>query len=250
MAFSNFQWSVPGYAISNYTDGIGGSYDPNNPTTNITTPESLATYFPTTNSSVSFYWVDGGAKSVSCSAVCSGITCSTNVTISVTRPTLSLFSQGKQVWYDYSYPPTYLIGIALGDKNNGYVNDMNYSVLITSPTGGRAETVQIVNSFAVNGTDQTTWFQADTVVPYQQNAPLFIQRNGATNTTLSFDDGPQAGVYLGSVSLSANFDDYILYQASIGNTIYAPLGGDTILVPLGGSIGRSMVERISHGCQL
>jgi hypothetical protein len=227
---SNFQWSVPGYAISNYTVGWGGSADANKPSTNITTPESLTTYFPTTNSGVSFYWVDGGAKNVSCSAVCGGITCSTNVTITVTRPTLSLLSQSSPVWYDYTYS-FYFIGISFGNKANN-VNDMEYKVLINSPTYGYAATVQIANSYAINGTEQVTGLQADGCVPYQGTWPGIL-RGGGSSSFLDLLDTPQAGSYFESVSLAANFNDYVMYQASIVNTIYAPLGGDTIPVPLG-----------------
>jgi hypothetical protein len=228
--FSNFQWTVPGYAISNYTAGVGGNDA--GTSTNVTTPESLTTYFPTTNANVSFYWVDGGGKSVSCLAVCGGINYSTNVTISVTRPALSMYSQSTPMWYDYIYPPTYIIGISLGE-NDTDANDLEYKVLINSPTDGLAESVQIANGFSVNGTEQVTGQQADGRVPYQTFTPTTIPKGGTRDSWIELDDSPGAGPCFYSVSLEADFNDYVMYQATIANTIYAPLGGDTIFVPLG-----------------
>lgn len=68
--FSNYVWSVDGYAISNY-DVVNGI---------------LTTDFPLTNSGVMFHWVDDGSKSVTCSADCGGITCSANVNFNVVKP--------------------------------------------------------------------------------------------------------------------------------------------------------------------
>ena len=231
-AFSNFQWSVPGYAIGGYNMGSGGSSDPNNPSTNIITPESLTTYFPTTNSTVDFYWVDGGAKTVSCSAVCGGVTCSTNVTINVTRPTVAMGSHSSPVWYASVKNIVYEIEVTLGDKG---FNNWNYNSVINSPTDGHAVSVQIVNSFNLNGTEEVVGQQADGCVPYQGlGYSGDIRAGGTPNFSQIFlQDGPESSMYFGSVSLSANFDDYVMFQPDIGNTIYANLGGDTIYVPLG-----------------
>jgi hypothetical protein len=227
--FSNFQWTVSGYAISNYTVGLGGS--DNGSSTSVIIPESLTTYFPTTNSSVSFYWVDGGAKSLSCSAVCGGITCSTNVTITVTRPEVSMYYTKPTTWYGYaSLLGGFSVGISLGNVIN-HANDLNYAVLINSPTEGDAEAVQTVSLFAINANNQVIGQQADGLVPYVSSPR--ISPGGTKSSFLPLDDGPRALVYFSSVTLAGSFDDYVMYQANISNTIYAPLGGDTIYVPLG-----------------
>jgi hypothetical protein len=76
-ALSNFSWSVPGYAISNY-DVVNGL---------------LYTNFPLTNSTVTFYWVDGGSAhvtttaSVTCSPMCGGLP-SASITTATTSVTV------------------------------------------------------------------------------------------------------------------------------------------------------------------
>ena len=79
--FSNFQWKVDGYAISNY-DIVNGI---------------LYADFPLTNSWVGFHWVDGGSKQVSCSADSGGFQCSTNVNFTVVKPTAKINAKTSSV---------------------------------------------------------------------------------------------------------------------------------------------------------
>ena len=213
--FSNFQWGVPGYAIASF-----------NPFTGV-----LVTDFPLTNSSVSFYWVDGGTKTVSCSAVCGGIACTTNVTISVTRPTASMFTNNTPEWVAHGMSP-WRICIAFGD--NPGVNDMAYSVLVNSPIPGWAETIQIIDGYSLNSEIMAA-FALDTQVPYN-NTPYIVSFTDLSypeKALLPFDDGPAYGWPYIHASINALFKDYVMYCPKIYGTKFAPLGGDTIFVPLG-----------------
>jgi hypothetical protein len=83
---SNFQWTVPGYAISNYVANSESG--------------TVYTNFPTTNSSAVFYWVDGATnRSVWCSATIDGVTISNQAVFNVLRPTanLNVFTNGPVV---------------------------------------------------------------------------------------------------------------------------------------------------------
>ncbi len=82
--FSNYEWTVAGTTES-------GFYVSAPPTHSGYTGDGWTNGYPlnltnTTNPSVSFFWIDAGSKSVSCSAVCGGITFSTNVAFTVVRP--------------------------------------------------------------------------------------------------------------------------------------------------------------------
>jgi hypothetical protein len=78
--FSNFEWSVDGTVYTNFyisTDSLQTNGYPT-PLTN------------TNSQNIACFWVDGGTKNVSCSAICGGTTCSTNVAFTVVRPTFSV----------------------------------------------------------------------------------------------------------------------------------------------------------------
>jgi len=81
--FSNFLWGVDPSTFSDYS--------PNDQT------GMVVTYFPLTNSTVSFYWKDSGSKQVTVSTVCSNIPFSTSVTMSVLRPTAQITARTGNV---------------------------------------------------------------------------------------------------------------------------------------------------------
>jgi len=79
----------------------------------------------------------------------------------------------------------------------------------------------------------------DNVVPYGadpangQPGTYFIPAGGGSDALLELDDAPSTKSYHNSVTLDANYSDYIMFQPTIQNTIFAPLGGNTIYIPLG-----------------
>jgi hypothetical protein len=213
--FSNYQWSVPGYAISSYDVFTA----------------TLVRDFPLTDSSVSFYWVDGGAKSVSCSAVCGGVTCSTNATINVTRPSATMTWCDSPMWFAQGSIDYLKIMLSFGDTPG--VNDMAYNVLINSPIAGTAEYVQVIDFYTINSTTVAA-DMLDTCIPYN-GSPIIVSQTDPTypaNAVIPFDDGPAVKTW-SPVTLNAGFIDYVMYCPQIARTQFAPLGGDTIFVPLG-----------------
>jgi hypothetical protein len=76
---TNFQWTVPGFAISNYVVAADAS------------SAVVYTNFPTTKSNVVFYWVDGASnRAVQCSATAQGKTFTAQATFNVLRPTAKI----------------------------------------------------------------------------------------------------------------------------------------------------------------
>jgi hypothetical protein len=79
---SNVQWTIPGDAISNY----------------IVAPDTssavLYTNFPTTNSNVQFYWVDGATnRIVQCAATINGMRITNEAAFTINRPMPQFFAQ-------------------------------------------------------------------------------------------------------------------------------------------------------------
>ncbi len=107
--FSNFQWTVAGTTESNF-------YVSSDPLWTNGYPVALT---DTTNSSVSFFWVDAGSKSVSCSAVCGGVTCSTNVTFTVVRPTeIMVVSNNGPIAIDNTYYNNGILALHYGTRGS------------------------------------------------------------------------------------------------------------------------------------
>jgi hypothetical protein len=69
---TNYQWTIPGYAVSNYTADAYSA--------------KVWTNFLTTTNSVQYYWVDGGLKQVSCTATAGGFAFTAETTFNVLRP--------------------------------------------------------------------------------------------------------------------------------------------------------------------
>jgi hypothetical protein len=69
---TNFQWTIPGFAISNYVADANSSIVYSN--------------FPTVNSNIAFFWVDGGNRQVECSAMLNGNAVRAKTTFKVIRP--------------------------------------------------------------------------------------------------------------------------------------------------------------------
>lgn len=78
---TNFQWTIPGDAISNYVVAADAS------------SAFVATNFPTTNSNIQFYWVDGAnGRAVQCSATIDGATITGQAVFNVIRPAPQFFA--------------------------------------------------------------------------------------------------------------------------------------------------------------
>jgi len=149
-AFTNapitaYQWTIPGYAISNYVTDANSS--------------TVYSNFPTANSNVFYYWVDGGSnRQVECSVTVGGQTVVAKTTFDVIRPLPTFYAEVRDqvrvdtFWYfsnnrQLLHPGTNLhFGISSSLTNEGiafyYSNAPVNS--ITSETFGRYALAQIV----------------------------------------------------------------------------------------------------------
>jgi hypothetical protein len=94
---TNYSWTVPGITFSDYVASVSSAV--------------LYKTFPTTNSNVAFYWVDGGAKQLSCTVIADGKPFTANASFQVTRPHAALAAAVTgEIRADNNYfrPGTYL----------------------------------------------------------------------------------------------------------------------------------------------
>jgi hypothetical protein len=91
-AITSYQWTVPGYAISNF-------YVSQDCSTGI-----VIEPFPKTNGVVNYYWVDGGSKQVQCTVQFAGGADTAKTMFNVLRPTIDFIgSIDNKVTYDTDY---------------------------------------------------------------------------------------------------------------------------------------------------
>ena len=89
---ANFQWTVPGYAISNYVVAADSS------------SAMVVTNFPLNHSNVVFYWVDGtNNRTIQCSATVQGKSITATATFNVLRPTGQITAFTGTVAVDANY---------------------------------------------------------------------------------------------------------------------------------------------------
>jgi hypothetical protein len=107
---TNWQWTVPGVAISNYVVAEDSS------------SAMVVTHFPTTNASAIFYWVDGASnRVVQCSATVNGALITGQASFNVVKPTIDFIGITNTVVTLDNYfnsLPTNLISIHFGAASN------------------------------------------------------------------------------------------------------------------------------------
>ena len=206
--FSNFVWNVAGSAFSSYS----ANYQTG----------KVVTVFPLTNSSVSFYWKDGGSKSVSCSAVCAGVSCSTNVTITVVRPTAQIISKTGIVGLDagalHDGVNTSISTVGISFTNtltmpSGYYNsgDTNYSIEWVQKITSTVRRLQTNN---VSG----DWYRLsasdvlDTTYPYPFDA-------GYGNESSDSPSQGLGGTLYKSASVNDSFTRWLLFKPDGGEWV-------------------------------
>jgi hypothetical protein len=222
-AWSNFSWSVPGYAISNYdiVDGI------------------LYSNFPTNTSALNFYWVTAGTNQVSCSAVCGGASNTATTTFTVLTPTFTLADLHSAWATNCLENGTQYLG--LGDQNNYGAMTYDVFILTNYPSSahyaGSADITQLINRSATNAFNSyTTGNQY-----FLDTEPFYTTHAASPNNVppvssavpLPFSDGPsyeeKYSILLQwfTTSVSDQFQDFIMFRPNNGqpaSNIYVPLG--------------------------
>jgi hypothetical protein len=165
-SLANFQWTVPGFAISNYVaDGSSGIVYSN---------------FTTTSSNVNFVWVDDGSnRVVQCSATVNGLKITGKTTFNVLKPTATITTHTTSVNVD-----TFLGYLGFYDPNT-FAEGIAFTNTMTIPSGfsGTNEWVQIVlNPYRARLDTNSVWwvFTENGAAPYLDTSYPYTNRFGIT----------------------------------------------------------------------
>jgi hypothetical protein len=223
---TNFQWTVPGYAISNYVVAADAS------------SAMVVTNFPTINSNVVFYWVDGASyRVIQCSATVQGKLVTGQAVFNIYRPSVT-FTDEPPSWATNDVIDGTL-SLSLG--GSGGDGSMSFRVDVSSTNSGKTDFTQLINRSAANGntSDSTSGqYWMDNTRFYlsksSDNAAFIVFTNHAR--TLFFNDGPNFAlahsVFNSNTSIVDQFKDYIMFRpknGNVNNNIYVPLGKITWL---------------------
>jgi hypothetical protein len=221
LAITNYQWTIPGFAISNYIPSVNSGIVYSN--------------FPTGNSNVAFFWVDGGSnRQLQCSLIVGGQKLSARAVFNIAMPNVQMTAE--------------VLG-TIGADTNHFYNVINGSSFTWLRFGGAVQGtnaipgirfsfspdmsggyafIQIGNSAgniaALNGTN---YFFNDTGVDngIDTNDFRYPLGEGASGWYIT-DDSPAsylANIYT-NVTRHDSFTMYLMFEADIA--------AEKILVPL------------------
>ncbi|NOS70228.1 MAG: hypothetical protein HOP33_09885 [Verrucomicrobia bacterium] len=230
-AITNWEWTIPGYAISNYVADVNsGTVYPN---------------FSTTKSNTSFYWVSGGSKEVKCTLKLGGQEITAKTTIKVTRPLPTFNAEIRdQVrvdtnnWYytDNRQPHPagiYLhFGISSSSANDGIAFVYtNAPIDSSSHTYGRYFIAQVMNSLIqrynlyTNGVCEAG-YQTNDVNALDGGYPAPGNFSEATQSPGDWADSPGAELTSAHWLYQSNsFSTYLMFRPK-------PYDATTIDVPM------------------
>jgi hypothetical protein len=209
----SYQWTVPGYAISNYVVAPDIS------------SATVVTNFPLNNSNVVFYWVDGATnRVVKCSATVNGKTLTAQAAFNVLRPTADWTAQADAVVsVDSNYTFRALhFGFELAATNRGML--FNFSnpdprgyTGITVYRWGQLANLYIRGNFVTNNVGFIrTGNGVDTIFPVSGFLPTWAPTNSVDSPGKSTD-------ILGKLILQEYFTNYLFFQSAASNSILVPI---------------------------
>jgi hypothetical protein len=205
---TNFQWTIPGYAISNYVanDGSGIVY----------------TNFSTVNSNVVFYWVDGVTnladatnRVVQISATVNGKTVTGQATFKVVKPMVSVTTHTASVNADN------FIGLLGFYDDSTYGPGITFSNAITIPSGfsGSNEWVQIVlNPYRAQQDTNNVWwvYTENGAAPYLDTS--YPYTNVAANVAADTPSSPLLNGYR-EIAITNSFEMWLMFKPTGGQWV-------------------------------
>jgi hypothetical protein len=246
--FTNFSWTIPGFAISNYVVASDSS------------SAVVVTNFPLNSSNVVFYWVDGATnRTIQCSATIGGKTVTGQATFDVIQPLPQFSIQVVgTIAVDTNYHTSTFNSLNGDIVDEGVVGGggtwlhfgidsswanvgmafifTNAPVLPLSVTYGRYFIVQIVNDGDIkknmfSGTNliglEESPYGLDTDYPYQESGDFWHLGGYSYRTNDMWYDAP-ASKLDGTTWLSRtnSFTTYLMFQSATPdytNTIPVPM---------------------------
>jgi len=206
---TNFQWTVPGIAISNYVVAPDSS------------SATVLTNYPTTNISTSFYWVDGASnRVVQCSATLGGATITGQAIFNVRKPSVD--------WIGVVH------GFVAADANYIYASPGNFlhfggEQQVSGPVlGGIVFTATNIK----NSCGESTFFftQTGSMLSSQCQSPTNSINKSASgidgvfqeaifygltpSSASTYQDSPGSGIWNSDIKIARtdSFNSYLMFQ--------------------------------------
>ena len=224
---SNFQWKIPGFAISNYIATLNAA--------------TVYSNYPTINSNVAFYWVDGANnRQIECSATIGGQKGMGKAIFNVLRPVASLIAvtTTNQPAVDVvpsnfveADPSTYSLTFGTTVDANGNPLPISYGIRfygqVTTPANG-AGTIALVQ--VVTNTLRTYTASGGTRWKYSSHGLNYVDTfldvfmfdtkaiNASQTQTNADADTPNQGLNCSNITYTVNdqFKTYLIYQPTNG----------------------------------
>jgi hypothetical protein len=214
---TDFQWTVPGFAISNYVLATDSS------------SANVVTNFSTNNANVMFYWIDGTTNCVvQVSAAVNGKKLTTQATFNILKPSADLLAYpgpGIKVDNNYAYPGYYLhfgtTAELITETNWGmrfYATNINLNGCSTAANFLFVQlgTVQAEHNYTNGTSSRYISSGLDSFYPASEFP--------ANETFWHMDDPPAEAVYDSyQVWRSDHFTMYLFYKLNSSNSIPAPI---------------------------
>ena len=219
-SLSNFQWTIPGFAISNYVPTLASGI--------------VYTSFPTNNANVVFYWADAAAgRTVECSATFNGINIIAQTTFDVLKPSLILepIVEGG-IYVDdnyYQYPGGSWLHFGGYTNNYGeFIPGISFQVGANSTNAlGQNFDVELVQVGSIHRqgtfTSGTNWFKDYSGLDNEASDWIYPKWEG-TNAPM---DSPAEPAGYGDptriyTAANDNFVMYLMFKYD-PNSIYVPM---------------------------
>lgn len=224
---SDFQWTVPGYAISNY----------------VVAPDSssamVVNSFPLNSSNVAFYWAGGASNlKVQCSATVHGTPLTAEATFNIVRPTASITTRTRSVELGYNIGLTHYaicfgahgdspgilfsnaITMPQGDYNSGNTNYALEWVQVIAPNYLATQTfTNYLETQTFTNSDPHTYSQSatnvvlDTFYPYPFS-PAFPYPDADDSPFITIDFPTEI-----AASVSQSSEMWLMFQPANGNWV-------------------------------
>jgi uncharacterized Zn-binding protein involved in type VI secretion len=199
---TNFSWTIPGYAISNYVVASDSS------------SAVVVTNFSLNSSNVVFYWVDGASnRTIQCSAMVDGQKITAQATFNVLRPTAKVTPSTTSV---------NVIGnlLIFGQIINGVPTDgITFSNTITIPAGfsGSNFWIQVISSTVRNLQDTSTnhVLTQNGASPYGDTPIPYAAFDNTGTNPVDSPNLPLPSGYVRGVA-SGNFEMWMMFQPTNG----------------------------------
>jgi len=221
MTPTNYQWTIPGYAISNYVADVNSG--------------TVYSNFSTINSNVDFYWVDGATnRQVQCSIMVNGQNLSAKAVFNIQRPNVEMTAEATgaitadtnyiyNAKFGTSFTFLHFGGAQIGTNS---IPGVKFQLLSTDVAEQPVFFIQTGNSSeADKATNGVTYVGIGSGVDNGNDTNDYIYPLDAAYEGSVTVDSPGSSLSSGftNVSISDSFTMYLMFQSTNVGAIAVPI---------------------------